>query len=145
MLCEAARRSSSDGGTALERDERFKGPVERYRHSAELIRMLDEVFLSKPLAAWTETLARHRLIWAPVLTLAEAVDDPQADVFGSFPTVEHPTHGRFRTVAPPLQMSDHPLDGTAPAPALSADTEAVLREIGVSEEDLALLLAAAAK
>jgi len=39
-------------------------------------------------------------------------------------------------------MSGHALDGTAPAPALSADTEGVLREIGVSAEDIALLLAA---
>jgi crotonobetainyl-CoA:carnitine CoA-transferase CaiB-like acyl-CoA transferase len=131
------------GLEALERDARFKGAVERYRNGAELIRMFDEVFLSKPLAAWMEILAQHRLIWAPVLTLAEAVEDSQAEVFGSFPTVEHPTQGRFRTVAPPLQMSGHALDGTAPAPALSADTETVLREIGVSEEDIALLLAAA--
>jgi len=130
------------GLAALEGDERFKGPIERYRNSAELIRMLDRVFLSKPLAAWTEILAQYRLIWAPVLTLAEAVEDPQADAFRSFPTVEHPTQGPFRTVAPPLQMSGHTLDGTAPAPALSADTEAVLREVGVQEEHIALLLAA---
>jgi crotonobetainyl-CoA:carnitine CoA-transferase CaiB-like acyl-CoA transferase len=133
------------GLEALERDERFKGAVERYRNRVELIGMLDEVFLSKSLPEWTEILAKHRLIWAPVLTLAEAVDDPQAEVFGSFPVVEHPTEGRFRTVAPPLQMSGHALDGTAPAPALSADTEAVLRELGVPEEDITLLLAAASK
>jgi len=131
------------GLEALERDDRFKGAVERYRNRVELIRMLDEVFRSKPLAVWTEILARHRVIWAPVLTLAEAVEDPQAGAFGSFPTVEHPTQGPFRTIAPPLQMSRHALDGTAPAPTLSVDTEAVLRELGVSEENIALLLAAA--
>jgi crotonobetainyl-CoA:carnitine CoA-transferase CaiB-like acyl-CoA transferase len=131
------------GLAALERDERFKGAVERYRNSAELIRMLDEVFLAKPLAAWTEILAQYRLIWAPVLTLAEAVQDRQADAFGSFPTVEHATQGPFRTIAPPLQMSGYALDGTAPAPELSADTEAVLREVGVPEEHIALLLEAA--
>lgn len=131
------------GLDALERDERFKGAVERYRNNAELIRLLDQVFLSRPLAAWTEILAQHRVIWAPVLTLAEAVTDAQAEAFGSFPTVDHPTVGRFRTVAPPLQMSGHALTGTAPAPALSADTEAVLRECGVSDEDIALLLASA--
>ena len=130
------------GLDALERDARFTGPVERYRNGAELIRRFDEVFRSKPLAAWTEILAQHRLIWAPVLTLAEAVADPQAEVFGSFPTVPHPTQGPFRTVAPPLQMSGHALDGTAAAPALSADTEALLREVGMSETDIALLLAA---
>jgi hypothetical protein len=39
-------------------------------------------------------------------------------------------------------MSGHALDGAVPAPALSADTEAVLREAGVPEEHIALLLAA---
>ena len=132
------------GLEALIGDERFKGVVERYRHSTELIRILDETFRSKSLAAWTQEFAQHRLIWAPVLTLAEAVEDPQAEAFGSFPTVEHPTEGRFRTVAPPLRMSGHALDGTAPAPALGADTEAALRQAGVPEEDIALLVAALA-
>jgi crotonobetainyl-CoA:carnitine CoA-transferase CaiB-like acyl-CoA transferase len=85
------------------------------------------VFGSKPLAEWTGLLSKHRLIWAPVLTLAEAVEDGQAEAFGSFPTVEHPREGPFRTVAPPLQMSGHALDGTTLAPDLGADTEAVLR------------------
>jgi len=132
------------GLEALIGDERFKGVVERYRHSTELIRILDETFRSKSLAAWTQEFAQHRLIWAPVLTLAEAVEDPQAEAFGSFPTVEHPTEGRFRTVAPPLRMSGHALDGTAPAPALGADTEAALRQAGIPEEDIALLVAALA-
>jgi formyl-CoA transferase len=131
------------GLEALERDARFKDPVERYRNRAELIRMLDEVFLAKSLAAWSEILAAYRVIWAPVLTLAEAVEDPQAKAFGSFPTVEHPTAGPFRTIAPPLQMSEHALPGTALAPALSAETEVLLREVGVPEEHIALLLSAA--
>jgi crotonobetainyl-CoA:carnitine CoA-transferase CaiB-like acyl-CoA transferase len=57
--------------------------------------------------------------------------------------VKHPTHGEFRTVAPPLKMSGHRMDGTALAPDLASDTEAVLREAGVPEDDVALLLAAA--
>jgi formyl-CoA transferase len=133
------------GRPELAGDEHFHGAVERYRNSAELIRMLDEIFAAQPLAVWQETLAKHRLIWAPVLTLAEAVEDPQAHAFGSFPTVEHPTQGPFRTVAPPFRMPGHVLPGTAPAPALSADTEAVLREVGVSEEEIALLVAAASR
>jgi crotonobetainyl-CoA:carnitine CoA-transferase CaiB-like acyl-CoA transferase len=129
---------------ALTDDPRFANAVQRFRNNAALIRILDERFASQPLAAWTELLAQHRLIWAPVLTLAEAVNDEQANAYGSFPTVQHPTAGDFRTVAPPLQMSGHALHGTAPAPALSADTEEVLREAGVPEESIALLVAAAA-
>jgi len=133
------------GRSDLAEDARFSGAVERYRNAAELVRILDGIFGARPLADWTKRLSAHRLIWAPVLTLAEAVDDEQARAFGSFPTVKHPTEGAFRTVAPPLQMSGHALSGTAPAPALAADTEAVLREAGLSEDEIALLVAAAAR
>ncbi len=126
-------------------DERFRGAIERYRNSAELVRMLDRAFATKSLAEWTEILSRHRLIWSPVLTLAEAVEDEQAKAFGSFPTVKHPRHGDFRTVAPPLQMSEHAMEGAAPAPDVGADTEAVLREAGFSESEIALLVAAGSK
>jgi crotonobetainyl-CoA:carnitine CoA-transferase CaiB-like acyl-CoA transferase len=124
-------------------DARFRNAVERFRNNRELIQILDERFASQPLAAWTEQLAKQRVIWAPVLTLAEAVNDEQANAYGSFPTMQHPTAGAFRTIAPPLQMSGHALHGTAPAPALSADTEAALREAGVGEEEIAVLVAAA--
>jgi crotonobetainyl-CoA:carnitine CoA-transferase CaiB-like acyl-CoA transferase len=42
-------------------------------------------------------------------------------------------------------MSGHALDGTTVAPDLGADTEAVLREAGVSEDEIAVLVAAAAR
>jgi crotonobetainyl-CoA:carnitine CoA-transferase CaiB-like acyl-CoA transferase len=65
---------------------RFAGAVERYRHSAELVGILDGIFGEKTLAEWTRILAAHRLIWAPVATLEEAVRDEQAAAFGSFPS-----------------------------------------------------------
>ena len=80
--------------------------------------------------------------WAPVLTVAEAVACRQAEANGSFPTVAHPEWGEFRTVAPPLRMSGHDMHGTAPAPALGADTAAILSDAGVDDETIALILAA---
>jgi formyl-CoA transferase len=126
-----------------ENDPHFSNAVARFRNNTAMIQLLDDRFASKPLAAWKDLLAKHRLIWAPVLTLAEAVNEEQAIAAGSFPTVKHPIAGDFRTIAPPLQMSGHALHGTTPAPALSADTEAVLRESGVGADEIALLVAAA--
>jgi crotonobetainyl-CoA:carnitine CoA-transferase CaiB-like acyl-CoA transferase len=124
-------------------DERFGDGFGRYQHSKELIARLDEVFAGKSLDEWAATLNGYRLIWAPVRTVAEAVTDPQAEAFGSFPTVSHPEWGEFKTVAPPLRMSNHAMMGTAPAPALGSDTAAVLSEAGVDDETIALIIAAA--
>ena len=133
------------GRAELAGDARFTNAVERYRHGAELVAILDAIFSAKSLAEWTETLSQHRLIWAPVMTLAEAVEDAPAQAFGSFPQVAHPEHAAFRTVAPPLRMSGHGMDGSALAPALAADTEPVLREAGIPEDRIALLVAAATR
>jgi len=130
------------GGPELEKDERYADGFGRFQHAKELIEQLDAIFASKSRDEWSEVLGAHRLIWAPVLDVAEAVADAQAEAYGSFPTVEHPEWGAFRTIAPPLRMSGSPLPGTAPAPGLGADTAAVLAEAGIDDETIALLVAA---
>lgn len=124
-------------------DERFKDGWGRFKNNRELIAILDEVFAGATLVEWTERLSASRLIWAPVRTLAEAARDKNAEKSGFFPTVDHPTHGAYRTIAPPFKMSAHEMTGGSSAPDLSADTAEVLAEAGVDEETIALLLAAA--
>ena len=136
-LCRALDRE------ALATDPRFADAVARYQNARELVALLDGLFAERSLEAWGEAFARERLIWAPMRTLDEAVRDANAEATGCFATVEHPQFGRFRTVAPPLKLSAHPMPGTAVAPLLSADTAAVLREAGVDEETVALLVAVA--
>ena len=128
------------GQTDLREDERFSAAVPRYQHCDALVQILDEVFATRTLAEWTKAFDQYRLIWAPALTLAEAVADPSAEAFESFPTVDHPVHGQFRTVGPPLRMSGHDLVGTAPAPEIGADGRDVLRDAGLSNEEIAAIL-----
>ena len=124
----------------LESDERFSSAIPRFQNREDLVRLLDERFASRTLEEWRKTLGQYRLIWSPVLTLAEAVEDESAAAFGSFPTVDHPVHGKFRTVAPPLRMSAHPLEGTAPAPEIGADGRDVLREAGLTNDEITSIL-----
>ena len=136
-LCRALDRE------ALATDPRFVDAVGRFRNSRELVAILDGLFAERSLEAWGAAFSRERLIWAPMRTLDEAIQDSNAEATGCFATVEHPQFGRFRTVAPPIKLSAHPMPGTATAPLLSADTGAVLREAGVDEETVALLVAVA--
>lgn len=136
-LCRALDRE------AWTTDPRFVDASERFRNARELVALLDALFGERSLEEWAKALARERLIWAPMRTLHEAIHDEDAESSGCFATVEHPQFGRFRTVAPPIRLSAHPMPGTATAPGLSADTGAVLREAGVDEELVALLVAVA--
>lgn len=136
-LCRAIEREE------LAADPRFVDAQARFRNARELVGILDALFAARSVDAWGEALSRERLIWGPMRTLDQAIGDANAEATGCFATVEHPQFGRFRTVAPPLKLSAHPMPGTATAPLLSADTAAVLREAGVDEETVALLVAVA--
>ena len=129
-FCEVLERPD------LATDERFGDARERYRHSSELVAILDEVLGSRTLAEWEETFRGRKVIWAPVATLVEAVDDPQAVAAGVFSDVQHPVAGTYRTIAPPLAMSRHAMRGEKPAPALGEENETLLREAGLTPEEI---------
>ena len=131
------------GRPELAEDERFANGFGRLQNNRALVSLLDEVFAGAPLSEWTTRLDGARLIWAPVRTLVEAADDENARQSGFLPTAEHPEHGAFRTIAPPLKMSGHAMTGAHAAPELAADTANVLAEAGVDDETIALLLASA--
>jgi formyl-CoA transferase len=127
----------------LAADQRFGDAVARFKNTRALTAILDEVFAARPLDEWTAHLAQHRVIAAPVLTVAEATADPRARENGCLVEVDHPEFGKFTSVAPPFQISGFRLTGETPAPGLSQHTAEVLREAGVAEDAIALIVAAA--
>ncbi len=133
-LCEVLDRPD------LFADERFKDARERYRNSADLVGILQEILRERTLAEWEKIFEGRKVIWAPVVTLPEATRDPQAIASGVFTDVEHPVAGRYQTIAPPLKMSRHEMRGERPGPALGEESEALLREAGLSPEEITSLL-----
>lgn len=131
------------GHSELVEDERFNSGFTRFANTQELVAIIDGIIKERTLDEWTEILNRDRIIWAPARTLAEAVRDENANDTGMFVTVKHPELGEFKTVAPPFRMSGHAMVGDSPAPLLAADTADVLKEAGVDDETVALLVAAA--
>lgn len=130
------------GHPELNRDERFADAIARFKNSKQLVGFLRDTFASHPLEYWRKHFENYRLIWAPVLTLAEAIHDPAAKARGTFPTVEHPEYGPFRTVSIPMRMSAHKMPSDTPAPLLGSDTASVCEEAGIDDETIALLLSA---
>ena len=117
-------------------DARFADARGRYRHSAELVEILGEIFRTRSLAAWDAFFADQSIIWAPVLTLREAIAHPQPEAAGAFTEVDHPVAGRYRTIAPPVRLSRHEMRGERAAPALGEHTAALLRSAWLTEEEI---------
>jgi crotonobetainyl-CoA:carnitine CoA-transferase CaiB-like acyl-CoA transferase len=120
----------------LLQDERFTGPVNRYRNSEVLTARLAGRIGEKTLEEWRLLLTARRLIWSPVQTLEEAIADPVVQEAGIFQTTHHPEAGSFPTVSPPLRLSGFDLTSSRPAPGLGADSREVLAEAGLSGEEI---------
>lgn len=90
----------------------------------------------------TECLARldgEDVLCAPVLSLAEALAQPQVDANRLMIEFDHPVHGRVRTVGNPLKMSSVARTATQPAPTLGQHNAEVLAELGYAPSDIARL------
>jgi len=117
-------------------DPRFADGPARFAHRAECVCELDTIFATRTLAEWRAALADAEGVWAPMQTVRELADDPQAVANGYLPEVERGHGTRFTLVASPVQF-DETAPALRPAPDLGQDTEEVLLALGLSWEEIA--------
>ncbi|GBD11389.1 Succinyl-CoA:(R)-benzylsuccinate CoA-transferase subunit BbsE [bacterium HR23] len=87
-----------------------------------------------------EIAQRHRVLSAPVNTVADVVNDPVFNERGAFIEVEHPVAGKVKMPSRPFLMSETPWQLRRPAPLLGQHNEEVLCGLlGYSKEDLVKL------
>lgn len=130
------------GHPEIATDERFNSPRARREHSAELTRLFDEIFATKPLDEWSRILDEADIVWAPAKTAAQVAEDPQAIATGAFTEVETADGTRFRSPNTPLIFRD--ADGKRilsdktrrHAPTIGEHTDEVLSEIGFKKEEI---------
>jgi crotonobetainyl-CoA:carnitine CoA-transferase CaiB-like acyl-CoA transferase len=89
-----------------------------------------------PSAAWLERLAATGACIAPVLGLAEVVRDQHLAERRMFLDVDTGDGRTVRQPGVPIKFSETPGRVRRVAPARGDDTENVLREIGLSSEEI---------
>jgi crotonobetainyl-CoA:carnitine CoA-transferase CaiB-like acyl-CoA transferase len=122
-------------------DARFREIHARGQHRAELVRELDVIFAGAPLAEWARRLDEAGMWWAPVQTLEQVAQDPQAEAAGGFVDVPAADGGTTRMVANPVDYAGTPWQPRAPVPEPGQHTEEVLLEHGYDWEKIAALKA----
>ncbi|MGV8959785.1 MAG: CaiB/BaiF CoA transferase family protein [Stenotrophomonas sp.] len=127
------------GSPAWAAEARFANFAARRDSREELTVLVDELLSTQPTAYWTKLFA-GRIPIAPVLDIAQALDNPYVQQVNMLQQVEHP-QGTQRLLRNPIKLDGQRLSGTA-CPPLNADAGQLLRELGYSDADCARLLGA---
>jgi crotonobetainyl-CoA:carnitine CoA-transferase CaiB-like acyl-CoA transferase len=125
------------GKAELEHDPRFELPVSRADNYLALLNILEEVFLTKTLDEWKPYLTEAGIIWSPLQSLPEVINDPQARANDFFAPFDHPSYGHMELMTGPVTLSKTPVSIRMPRSESGEHTEEVLLKIGYTHDDIA--------
>jgi crotonobetainyl-CoA:carnitine CoA-transferase CaiB-like acyl-CoA transferase len=125
-------------------DPRFVKARQRRQNGADLVALLDAAFAERGYGEIAEALDAEEMIWAPVLSPAEAVLDPQAIAAGCVVETPLPGGGAIKAPAAPVRFVGADDTPKGPAPAMGQHTRAVLQEAGYSAAAIEAMYASGA-
>lgn len=117
------------------------------RRAAIIGRLYGEVAKAAPrhtTAEWVEFCDGKSIPCMPMFGLDDLIDNPHLADVGFFRIEDHPTEGPYRSMRAPANFSATPFELRRHAPRLGENTAELLREAGLSEEEIAALSGAAA-
>jgi crotonobetainyl-CoA:carnitine CoA-transferase CaiB-like acyl-CoA transferase len=128
--------AAATGQPELVEDARFATPAARMDNAQTLLAIMDRAFGDMDLKEAAARLTRADVIWAPLQSLAQVVDDPYAKAAGCFVEVEDALGERFLAPASPARFPGAAHGPTRPAPLLAAHTREILTEAGYSRPEV---------
>jgi crotonobetainyl-CoA:carnitine CoA-transferase CaiB-like acyl-CoA transferase len=122
-------------------DPRFSTAAARAQHIEDALELLAKALETKTTAEWLELLTKADIPCGPVVALEDLYDDPHLQDVDFFGHHDHPTEGKMTIPRPAVWMSETPPKVGNLAPALGADTRAVLTDFGYSAGEIDELIA----
>jgi crotonobetainyl-CoA:carnitine CoA-transferase CaiB-like acyl-CoA transferase len=114
----------------LAEDPRFATTDMRQQHRDVLTPMLNEAFKSRTYAEWEERLRAEHLMYGPILSPEQVIEDPQALANDFFAEVEQPGVGTIRTINSPYRFVENPASIHSLTPDLGENTDEILGGLG---------------
>jgi crotonobetainyl-CoA:carnitine CoA-transferase CaiB-like acyl-CoA transferase len=123
------------GMPELENAPRFNSIEARGEHAEELIAIMDKQFLTKTREEWFKIFKKEGIIYTPIQSPREVVDDPQALANDYVTWFDHPVLGRTKMVGFPWDFNRTPASVRREAPEFGQHTEEILLELGYTWDD----------
>jgi crotonobetainyl-CoA:carnitine CoA-transferase CaiB-like acyl-CoA transferase len=120
-------------------DERFDSLYKRINNAEELIPLLQSKFDEHPRAHWIAVLNEQQIPSGPVYSHQDLRQEPHVHEMNLLPTMQHPIAGTIQSVGLPVVFHGSPASIRMPAPVHGQHTEAILREVGYSDEKIQAL------
>ena len=124
------------GREDLMADARFADNASRVAHRNELTGQIEAVLCTRPVADWLARFAAAGVPAGEVRDVTQVLAWPQVAALGAIQELSHPTAGVHRLISPPVRVDRSGLAYPGPAPALGADSRAVLSAAGLAAADI---------
>jgi crotonobetainyl-CoA:carnitine CoA-transferase CaiB-like acyl-CoA transferase len=112
----------------------FRSNDDRVRNRAAMNAAIEARLEHAGTACWIKKLNAAGVPCDRIMTLPEALADPQTREQDMVIEVAHPGHGEVQMIGFPLKFVEAPCRIRHPPPEFGADTDAVLQELGYSTE-----------
>lgn len=124
---------------SIEREDlalRFSTNESRVSGRDELVAILAEILKTKPSKTWVELGEAKGFPCGPINRIDQVFEDPHVQENKTVVEIPHDRLGVVRTVANPIRLSRTPVSIAKAPPVLGAHTEEVLKNLGLSQEEI---------
>jgi len=129
-LCEAV------GAMELFEDPRFVSPGRRSKNRHELNPLLEEKLQTKTTAEWVDVLNAAGVPSGPILSIDQVFANEQIRHLGLARPLRHPQLGQIEVLGHPVTLSRTPPAVRTPTPEKGEHSEEILKELGVTLEEM---------
>lgn len=128
------------GQPELMADPRYSTHTQRIQNTDTLYQIIEANAPARTNAEWMAFCDEAGIPAMPVLLPTDLWDDAHIKATGLLTMAEHPTEGLYRVIGPPVKFGASPADIAKHAPNIGEDSISLMRQAGLSEEEIADLL-----